>query len=535
MLTPHNSISAEAVRAELAVVLTSHTFARARSLAHLLSYLCEKCLRGEANQIKEYTIAVEAYGRSADFHQKDHSIVRVEIKRLRERLRQFYETEGISHTVRITIPIGQYAPVFLQEPDATQSLAVTESEQTEILLPSQESSLVEGDSAAGRVVSSQRWLWVGIGLLLFAVAVAFAIGSRQTGEGAAPITVSKASIPPSSATTLAGDTDEIRILAGSRVTKFIDRAGRVWSGDRYFTGGKVVNTPLPFVDRTLDPEIYQTSRQGDFRYDIPLKPGAYELRLHFVEDFYSPRKHSGGGETSRLFAVKANDETLLIPYDIYSDAGGDGIANIRVFKDMRPAPDGFLHLSFTSWAQGKALLNALEILPAKPGIALPLRLTAHDKAIFTAEGKEWLPCGYSKGGRIVARFGTVSGTTEPEIFQTERFGHFSVAIPVAPGRYTVKLYFAERYFGTNILLNAKKGSGSRIFHVYCNGEALLKNFDIYKEAGGAERALVKRFSGLEPDAQGKLLLEFKPVVNYPLINAIEVLDETDQRQFASSK
>jgi len=104
-----------------------------------------------------------------------------------------------------------------------------------------------------------------------------------------------------------------------------------------------------------------------------------------------------------------------------------------------------------------------------------------------------------------------------------RYGNFSYAVPVAPGRYTVTLRFAERYFGTAISMGS--GPGSRIFHVFCNGEALLKNLNVFKEAGGADRALEKTFTGITPNEQGYILLDFKPVLNYAQIYAIEVIPE----------
>ena len=108
---------------------------------------------------------------------------------------------------------------------------------------------------------------------------------------------------------------------------------------------------------------------------------------------------------------------------------------------------------------------------------------------------------------------------------TEPYGHFSYAIPVAPGSYTVNLYFAETYWGPD---NAGGGGpGQREFNVLCNGLALLYDFDILKEVG-ANHALVKRFRGLQANAQGKLNIEFAPVVNYAVVNAIEVLDEGRQ-------
>jgi hypothetical protein len=82
------------------------------------------------------------------------------------------------------------------------------------------------------------------------------------------------------------------------------------------------------------------------------------------------------------------------------------------------------------------------------------------------------------------------------------------------------LHFAETYFGPG--KPGGGGVGSRVFDVYCNGVALLKNFDVYKTAGAADAAVDRTFTGLEPNAQGKFVLSFVPVLNYACINAIEV-------------
>jgi hypothetical protein len=561
-----------AERAELATVLSSSLFTRARSLTALLGYLCEKYFRGEAEQIKEYTIAVEVFGRSADFQQRDDSIVRVEIRRLREKLRQYYETEGADHARRIHIPLGQYAPVFtLRESpvNSTADLAAAETETAGDLAagevaaaagkaekpdPLEPGALTEGtraeqaDEPGGSIeieavsarpsrvrafVFRARWALAAGAVLAATVALLslWQSGSLRSAAGgvspAGGMAASVAGGPHSSAAgaTAAPETGEIRILAGSSATRHVDRAGKVWVGDRFFTDGNTPRHNLPFVYRTADVELYQASRQGDFRYDIPLKPGVYELRLHFIEPLYGLEVQQGGGETSRIFLLTINDRTIPKPLDIFSDAGGSRTAEVKVFKDISPAADGQLHLRFISLPNGKAMLSALEVLPSRPGMANPVRFTARETSWVSGDGKEWLPDRHFKGGRTIARPGAVAGTDEPELYEMERFGHFSYAIPVAPGRYTVTLKFAERFFGpTNPMANGK-GVGSRVFNVYCNGQTLLKDFDIYKEAGGTNRAVVKKFTGLVPDAQGKLLLDFKPVANYALINAIEVLDE----------
>src|SRR5580700_6530779 len=101
-------------KAELAAVIASGIFAKAPSLALLLEYVCSKFFEGQANQIKEYNIAVEALGRPASFDPRQDSIVRVEAFRLRKRLRQYYENEGADSHLRIVIPSGQYVPHFLE-------------------------------------------------------------------------------------------------------------------------------------------------------------------------------------------------------------------------------------------------------------------------------------------------------------------------------------------------------------------------------------------------------------------------------------
>src|SRR5580704_6107609 len=99
-------------RMEVEAVLRSGIFDRAPGLEQLFIYITSKFLEGSADDIKEYNIAVEAFGRGADFDQSRDSIVRVQAHRLRERLAEYYLSEGRSHLVQIEIPNGRYTPKF---------------------------------------------------------------------------------------------------------------------------------------------------------------------------------------------------------------------------------------------------------------------------------------------------------------------------------------------------------------------------------------------------------------------------------------
>ena len=64
------------------------------------------------------------------------------------------------------------------------------------------------------------------------------------------------------------------------------------------------------------------------------------------------------------------------------------------------------------------------------------------------------------------------------------------------------------------------GPGTRVFDVACNGEVLLKNFDILAQGNSAR--VVKEFDNIQASAGGRIELSFTPVLNYAVINAIEV-------------
>src|SRR5581483_1882769 len=102
--------SSQHERAEVETILHSGLFDKAPRLGKFFLYICDQYFDGNADQIKEYSIAVEALGRPADFDSKKDSIVRVEAHRLRKRLDEYYKGAGSDHPVRIVIPNGQYRP-----------------------------------------------------------------------------------------------------------------------------------------------------------------------------------------------------------------------------------------------------------------------------------------------------------------------------------------------------------------------------------------------------------------------------------------
>ena len=515
------------MRAELAAVVSSKYLSRAPTLIKFLTYVCEKYFQGEADQIKEYTIAVEAFGRPDTFEPKRDPIVRVDANRLRVRLRKYYRNEGRDHKVKIWLPTGQYVPVFEfcdQEPtgeQAAEQIVETASGPSCPLLPSLPSdSSTPADrppaihpavklDRSGERIPAPVYSLAGIMSIILALAL---LGIRWS----AP-TTSQADPAPLAGFSESIGGNEVRILCGNMIDRYTDQVGRTWTGDRYFFGGRPFSIPGP-IARAEDPVIWQNGREGEFEYHIPLAPGIYELHLYFAK----PLEREGGGETARLFDLFVNGEPALEVFDVIADAGGARTADVKILTDIRPAADGLVHLSLKA-RTSTAILNAIEIVPGIPGRMRPIQITTDTRPRYSKDRSVWFPDRYVSGGRRVSRTEHVIGSDSPEIYASERFGNFSYFIPVAPGRYTVRLHFREAYFGLHN--PGMGGAGSRIFDVYCNGVALLKDFDIFAEAGGADRALVKEFTGLEANAQGKLILNFQPIKNYALINALEIIQE----------
>ena len=115
-----------AVRAQLDRILASPEFSTAGRHSRLLRYLIERTLAGEGEQLKEYVLGTEVFDRADSYDPRLDSIVRVEARRLRARLDEYYRGRGSADQVIITIPTGTYVPVFTQRADtAVAAAAVT--------------------------------------------------------------------------------------------------------------------------------------------------------------------------------------------------------------------------------------------------------------------------------------------------------------------------------------------------------------------------------------------------------------------------
>jgi len=109
----------KAIRAHLDVVLRSKHFDGSARSREFLRYVVEEVLAGRGAYLKQAAIAVEVFGRKPDFDAVIDPIVRVQAGRLRRSLERYYLIAGDSHSLRIELPKGSYAPVFTEAPEET--------------------------------------------------------------------------------------------------------------------------------------------------------------------------------------------------------------------------------------------------------------------------------------------------------------------------------------------------------------------------------------------------------------------------------
>ena len=514
--------SIEEERAELNAV--ANALSKYPRLVSLVGYLAEQYFAGKCDEISEYNIATEAFGRSKTvFNATEDSIVRVEAHRLRKRLKEYYENEGRLHPVRLSLPTGTYIPVFTRPAlspfpaQAPGEFALT-VEESAASRPPVTPPASGGFREHGFRLPRRRWLYAALAVAIALAVLALykyrrpaAISGEINAESTPEAARSVASAPLSATASV-----PVRLIAGYSGPPQTDSLGNQWKADEYYDGGSFWVRPAGFVARTGDPLLFRQWRKGDFSYNIPLAPGVYELHLYFVAS-------ERDGDNFATFSVAINGEPVLNGFDVVTDALGENIADERVFRDVSPDKDGKLHLQFTS-VRGVPILNALEILPGIAHRQLPIRLVTQQVPYTDHEGNRWSPDTYFMSGALSGPRPPVQDTSDPGIYAAERYGHFTYAIPVDPrDRYTVKLHFAEFYFGSPS--SGVSGPGGRVFRVLCNGTELLNDFDIYKEAGSFH-PLVKTFTHIKPTAQGKINLTFEPILNYATVSGIEVLDES---------
>ncbi len=129
-----NGISGPEIRSQLERILRSRAFIQSHRIRRFLQFIVEESLLGQPHRLKEYLIGLEVFDRRDAFDPRVDSIVRVEARRLRHKLEEYYRSEGREDLIRITLRKGSYVPIF--EPrTAAPSLGILEQRRAIAIAP----------------------------------------------------------------------------------------------------------------------------------------------------------------------------------------------------------------------------------------------------------------------------------------------------------------------------------------------------------------------------------------------------------------
>lgn len=145
-----DSITTDAIGAEIERILESDTFRNSDALRRLLRFLADKMLSGEADQLKEYSVGIDALGKPHTYDPRRDSTVRIQVGRLRQKLSDYYGAEGSEDPLIVDLPKGHFKLVC--EPRSMEPVAAAPEAEFPLAIPTSPETL----PAPERPVVSKR-------------------------------------------------------------------------------------------------------------------------------------------------------------------------------------------------------------------------------------------------------------------------------------------------------------------------------------------------------------------------------------------
>jgi hypothetical protein len=224
-------------------VLESEAFARSEQLKNFLRYVCKLEIEGRADEIKEYSIGVDALGRPPSYSPTADSSVRRRAFELRQKLEEVYANELADCDIRIDLPKGSYVPVFRlrTEPVAEPAAPAPMPAATPAIPPAPPPA--SGNGWARMIIAGIAGVALGAGAFWLAA------GPARTGDADPPVILKEAWGP------LAGSQANVLICIASNFHMMVRPGG-------FSSESGLPTFPAP-------PEIYPHYRKSN-----PLPEGA---------------------------------------------------------------------------------------------------------------------------------------------------------------------------------------------------------------------------------------------------------------------
>lgn len=253
------AVQRDNVLAALEQLLGWPEIARSPQLAGFLDYIVRHTLDGDEQSIKAYTIAVDVFGRPADFDPQADPIVRVQARRLRALLGDYYRDPagGATATVRIALPTGRYVPEFFEHDGQLDASGLPEL-ATEVVTPASTGVDDPGDGeapAARRVAAGFSLSWFAAAVIMVGIVItAYAIatwGPRQISRAQASGALQRPSVAIAEFQNLARNIPIVPLVSGLAIELVTDLSQFEMLDVRYGGGNDVGARPPAPSDYVL--------------------------------------------------------------------------------------------------------------------------------------------------------------------------------------------------------------------------------------------------------------------------------------------
>jgi hypothetical protein len=208
--------------AQLERILQSQILQGSESLRAFLRFVVQKAIDQQEDQLKEYTIATEVFGRGGQYSPRTDSVVRVQASRLRSKLQEYYFTEGKRDHILIELPKGHYTPSFSYIHQGNGGASATPDVKEDSLAPA--NNINAPLQSAATESSRPIGLLVVVGMLLVAVALlAFDNFNRRSQASDSNVTKTAAEWGIIWKPFLTGDSPTLLVLSNPPVYRFINQ------------------------------------------------------------------------------------------------------------------------------------------------------------------------------------------------------------------------------------------------------------------------------------------------------------------------
>src|SRR6266853_5502031 len=111
-------VETETNLAQVRRILQSKALRTSEVHRNLFTYLADKSLSGGADALKEYTVGLDVFAKPDSYDPRQESTVRMHVARLRQKIAEYYRTEGLDDPIIVDLPKGGFKVTFEPRPIA---------------------------------------------------------------------------------------------------------------------------------------------------------------------------------------------------------------------------------------------------------------------------------------------------------------------------------------------------------------------------------------------------------------------------------